>query len=207
MEKKEITNRIIENIRNGKNSLIWKKNTLKHVPMIRDKYKYTVYINETDPLKSKMAQIIIEVSRVNGIKNIEDEDKLLKMNKEQLKKLLFTRVRKNKTVIVFNHFERLTRTSAQYWGSIAGNKHIIFVGSQFGSFKSEAYGFYQFFELINKDEAEEARAQLNVTIPVLIFLGIFALAFMVKIAYISTNALFILFFAFSFVRFIAYFAK
>jgi len=57
MDNEEILERIFENIKNGKNSLIWKKNTLNYVDLIKEKYR-AVYINETDPIKSKMIKII-----------------------------------------------------------------------------------------------------------------------------------------------------
>ena len=61
MDKQEILERLLENIKKGRNSLIWKKNTLNYVDFIKEKYR-VVYINDTDPIKSKMVKIIIEVS-------------------------------------------------------------------------------------------------------------------------------------------------
>ena len=186
MDKEEILERILENIKNGKNSLIWKNNTLNYVDLINQKYR-TVYINETDPIKSKMVKIIIEVSRIEGIKRVESEEQLLKKTKDQLKELLKKRNKKNKLVIIFNHFERLTRTSAQYWMSLTGNSYIVMVGSNFGIHKKEAYGFYQTFDLINKEEQEESRAEINVTIPFILVIGAFVFAILYKLSLISSD--------------------
>ena len=186
MDNEEIVGRIFENIKNGKNSLIWKKNTLNYVDLIKEKYR-AVYINETDPIKSKMIKIIREVSRIEGIKRIETEEQLSKKTKDQLKELLKKRNRKYRLVIIFNHFERLTRTSAQYWMSLAGDKHIIMVGSIFGVYKKEAYGFYQKFDLINKEEQEESRAEINVTIPFILVMGAFIFAILYKLSLISSH--------------------
>jgi len=186
MDNEEILKRIFENIKNGKNSLIWKKNTLNYVDLIKEKYR-AVYINETDPIKSKMVKIIIEVSKIQGIKNIETEEQLSKKTKDQLKELLKVRNRKIKLVIIFNHFDRLTRTSAQYWMSLTGNPHIIMVGSNFGVHKKEAYGFYRTFDLINKEEQEESRAEVNVTIPFILVIGAFVFAILYKLSLISSS--------------------
>ena len=186
MDNEEILERIFENIKNGKNSLIWKKNTLNYVDLIKEKYR-TVYINETDPVKSKMIKIIREVSRVEGIKTIESEEQLSKKTKDQLKELLKKRNKRNKLVIIFNHFERLTRTSAQYWMSVTGNKHIVVVGSIFGVYKKEAHGFYQTFDLINKEEQEESRAEVNVTIPFILVIGAFTFAILFKLSLTSSR--------------------
>jgi hypothetical protein len=186
MDNEEILERIFENIKNGKNSLIWKKNTLNYVDLIKEKYR-TVYINETDPIKSKMIKIIREVSRIEGIKKIETEEQLSKKTKDQLKELLKKRNKRNKLVIIFNHFERLTRTSAQYWMSVTGNKHIVMIGSSFGIHKKEAYGFYKTFELINKEEQEESRAEVNVTIPFILVIGAFTFAILFKLSLTSSR--------------------
>lgn len=186
MDNEEILERIFENIKNGKNSLIWKKNTLNYVDLIKEKYR-AVYINETDPIKSKMIKIIREVSKIEEIKKIETEEQLSKKTKDQLKELLKKRNRKYKLIIIFNHFERLTRTSAQYWMSLTGNPHIIMVGSTFGIYKKEAYGFYKTFELINKEEQEESRAEVNVTIPFILIIGALIFGILYKLSLISSD--------------------
>lgn len=186
MEKEEILERIFENIKNGKNSLIWKKNTYEYADLIKEKYR-AVYINETDPIKSKMIKIIREVSKLQEIKNIESEEQLSKKTKDQLKELLKKRNKKNKLVIIFNHFERLTRTSAQYWMSLVGNPFIVMVGSTFGIHKKEAYGFYKTFELINKEEQEESRAEMNITIPFILIIGVLIFLCLYKLSLISSD--------------------
>jgi hypothetical protein len=187
MEKKELLNGILENIRAGKNTLIWKNNTLPFVVQVQDKYKYTVYINETAPIKPKITEIIIKLSQLKGRKNIETESELLKLTAIQLKEILKKRVQKDKLVIIFNHFENITKSVAQFWLSISGNKHIVFVGSVWGTWKKEAYGFYKVFNLINKEEREESRAEMNITIPVIIILGGFIFAVLFKLSIISSD--------------------
>lgn len=187
MEKNELLDGILENIRVGKNTLIWKNNTLPLVVQIQEKYKNTVYINETAPIKPKIAEIIIKLSSLKGRKNVESEAELLKLTAIQLKEVLKKRVQKDKLVIVFNHFENVTKSVAQFWLSVAGNKHVVFVGSVWGTWKKEAYGFYKIFHLINKDEREESRAEMNVTIPVIIILGGFIFAVLFKLSIISSD--------------------
>jgi hypothetical protein len=186
MEKEEILEQIFENIKEGKNSLIWKKNTYEYVDLIKGKYR-AVYINETDPIKSKMIKIIIEVSKLEEIKKIETEEQLSKKTKDQLKALLHKRNRKYKLIIIFNHFERLTRTSAQYWMSLTGNPYILMIGSTFGTHKKEAYGFYKTFELINKEEQEDSKAEMNVTVPFILVIGALVFAILYKLSLISSD--------------------
>lgn len=205
MANKEIIDRILENIREGRNSLIFKQNTVKYLPFIKEKYR-AVYINETSPIKPKMANIIIEVSKMEGRKNIETFEELQKPTALQLKEILKTRNRQHKLVIVFNHFEKLTPTSKDYWMSLAGDKDIVLVGSQFGNFKDKLYGFYKLFEIVNKKEKEEQQ-EINITVPVMVGFGFIVFACFIKVSIMSTELLFIIFFAFSSIRFLMYFMK
>lgn len=187
MEKKVFLDGILENIRIGKSTLIWKQNTLPFVVPIQEKYRYTVYINETAPLKTKIIGIIIKLSQLKNRKKIETESELNKFTTVQLKEILRKRVQKDKLVIVFNHFENITKSVAQFWLSVAGNRHIVFVGSVWGNWKKEAYGFYKIFNLINKGEMKESRAEINVTLPVILVLGGFIFAVLFKLSIISSN--------------------
>lgn len=205
MDKKEITDRILENIREGRNSLIWKQNTLNYTPFIKERYR-TVYINETTPIKPKMAQIIIEVSKMGAKANIETAAELQKKTQIELKEILIKRNRKNKLVIIFNHFEKLTPTNKDYWMSLAGNNHIVLVGSQFGSYKTHLYGFYKLFETVNKKEKAEQQ-EINITIPVMVGVGFILFICFIKVSAMNTDLLFIIFFAFSAIRFLMYFMK
>ena len=205
MANKEITDRILENIKEGKNSLIWKQNTINYLPFIKERYR-AVYINETTPLKPKLANIIIEVSKMEGRKNIETFEELQKPTVPVLKETLKSRNRHHKLVIVFNHFEKLTPTAKDFWMSLSGDKYIILVGSQFGTYKSHLYGFYKLFEIVNKKEREEQR-EINITIPVMVGLGFIAFVCFIKVSIMNTELLFIIFFSFSLIRFLMYFAK
>ena len=71
--------------------------------------------------------------------------------------------------------------------SLSGNPHIIFVGSNFGLHKPEAYGFYQTFDLINKEEQKESRAEINVTIPFILIIGTFVFVILYKLSIISSR--------------------
>ena len=186
MDNEETLERIFENIKIGKNSLIWKKNTYEYVNLIKSRYR-AVYINETDPIKSRMVKIIREVSEIEEIKRVETEEQLNKKTKDQLKKLLNKRNHKNKLVIIFNHFERLTRTSSQYWMSLTGNPYIVMVGSNFGVHRKEAYGFYKTFDIVNKEEQEESRAELNVTIPFILVIGALIFLILYKLSLVSSD--------------------
>lgn len=205
MVNKEIADRILENIKEGRNSLIWKQNTIKYLPFIKERYR-TVYINETDPIKPKMAQIIIEVSKMEARKNIETPPELHKKTKIDLKEILKSRNRHHKLVIVFNHFEKLTPTNKDYWMSLSGDKYIVLVGSQFGKYKSHLYGFYKLFDVVNKQEKTD-KQEINITIPVMVGLGFILFICFTKVSALNKELLFIIFFAFSSIRFVMFFAK
>lgn len=188
MEKEEILSGILENIKSGKNSLIWKNNTLPYFDRIKEKYRYSVYINETMPIKSKIIELIIKLSQLKDRKKIETESELEKFNVLKLKEILKKKVQKDKLVVIFNRFENITKSVAQFWLSVSGNKYIVFVGSVWGNYKKEAYGFYKIFHLINKEEKEEYGSEMNVTIPFVLVIGAFVFVILFKLGLTTSRA-------------------
>lgn len=188
MENQEILDGILNNIREGKNTLIWKKNSLPFFDRIKEKYRYSVYINETAPIKTKIIEIIIKISQLKGRKNIKTESELSKNTAVQLKEILKKVIQKDKLVIVFNRFENITKSIAQFWLSVSGNKHIVFVGSIWGIYKKEAHGFHKTFILVNKEEKEAHGSEMNVTIPFIFVLGAFVFVILFKLGLTASKA-------------------
>lgn len=181
MENMEILNGILNNIREGTNTLIWKKNTLPFFDRINEKYRYSVYINEMAPIKTKIIDIIIKVSQLKNRKNIKTKSELNKNTVVQLKEILKKTIQKDKLVIVFNRFENITKSVAQFWLSVSGNKFIVFVGSIWGIYKKEAHGFHKTFILVNKEEKENYGTEMNVTIPFIFVIGAFIFVILFKL--------------------------
>lgn len=188
MENQEILDGILNNIKEGKNTLIWKKNTLPFFDRIKEKYRYSVYINETAPIKTKIIEIIIKVSQLKGRKNIKTESELSKNTAVQLKEILKKIIQKDKLVIIFNRFENITKSVAQFWLSVSGNKHIVFVGSIWGIYKKEAHGFHKTFILVNKEEKENYGSEINVTIPFILVIGVFMFVILFKLGLTTSRA-------------------
>lgn len=120
-------------------------------------------------------------------KFVESETQLSKKTKDQLIQVLKTRLHKDKLIIVFNHFERVTKSVAQFWLSISSNEYIIFFGSLFSDFKKEAYGFYQIFDVVNQEEREALGKEVNVTIPLMLILGVLIIIILYKLSLMSSR--------------------
>lgn len=169
MNKAEIKDVLIRNIREGKNCLLWQQHTAQYMEAIEEKYE-VVYINEPDPIKAKLVEIITAISH-------DKESTLSRKTVPELKKILESKTARKKVVIIFNHFERITASVARAWLSISEFERVILVGSLFGRFKKGAYGLYKAFEVVNEDDMEESFDEVDISffvfgaISVLIFVA------------------------------------
>lgn len=168
MNKDEIKDVLLRNIREGKNSLLWQQHTAQYIEAIEEKYE-VVYINEPDPIKAKLVEIITAISH-------EKETILSRKTVPELKKILESKTARKKVVIIFNHFERITASVARAWLSISEFERVILVGSFFGRFKKGAYGLYKVFEVVNEDDMEESFDEVDITM--FVFAGISVLVFL-----------------------------
>jgi len=208
MNKEELLKHSLENIKKGQNSLVYKKNIFKLVKELEKSY-LTVYINELTPVKNKLIQLINEIQTYRERK-VPKESELTRMTTEDLKQMLFKKASGIKVVIAFNHFERLTATTARFWHSVTGHQRIIFIGSLFSSFKKEAYAFYKTFEVINEAEMKEQSpaGEMDFTLPTIIICGALIFICFLKISYIGSETLIAaIWFAFLLTRTLLYLAR
>ncbi len=189
MKQEELLKKSLENIKKGKNSLVYRKNVYKLVKGLQSSY-LTVYINELTPVKHKLIQLITEIQTYRDRKVPKDTE-LTRMTTEDLKQMLFKKASGIKVVIAFNHFERLTATTARFWHSVSGHERIVFIGSLFNSFKKDAYGFYKTFEVINEAEMKEQSpaGEMDITIPAVVIFGALVFICFLKISYIGSEIL------------------
>jgi hypothetical protein len=197
--------KILENIKAGKSSLVWRKNVFNYVEIISESY-VTVYLNELSPIKSKIIQLIFAIQEIRDRK-VPESSQLQRMTIEELKEMLFKKSSGIKVVVVFNHFERLTPSTARFWLSVSGHERIIFLGSVCGNFKKEAYGFYQSFEVVNQKvmKSEGSGSEMDITIPFILVVGAFIFICFLKVSLIGSVMLVsALWFAFLVVRTLLY---
>ena len=187
MKKEELLNHCLENIKKGQNSLIYKKNVFTLVKDL-EKHYLTVYINEPSPVKHKLIQMITQI-QTRRDRKVPKESELTRMTTEDLKMMLFKKASGIKVVVAFNHFERLTATTARFWHSVAGHERLVFIGSLFTKFKKEAYGFYKTFEVINEAEMREQSpaGEIDITLPTVIACGALVFICFLKISFISSE--------------------
>ncbi len=189
MKQEELLKKSLENIKKGKNSLVYRKNVYKLVKGLQSSY-LTVYINELTPVKHKLIQLITEI-QTHRDRKVPKDTELTRMTTEDLKQMLFKKASGIKVVIAFNHFERLTATTARFWHSVSGHERIVFIGSLFNSFKKDAYGFYKTFEVINEAEMKEQSpaGEMDITIPAVVICGALVFICFLKISYIGSEIL------------------
>lgn len=115
-----------------------------------------------------------------------------------------------KVVIAFNHFERLSPSTARFWLQISGHEKIVFLGSIYGKFKKDAYSFYKTFKVINKEvmESEGPGSEIDITLPFILLVGAFFFISYLKISTTQTATMIgAVWFAFLVIRSLMYLVR
>ena len=201
----ECLEKILGNIKEGKNSLVWKKNAYNYVEVVSEIYS-VVYLNELAPIKSKLIQLISTIQETRDRK-APTPTQFQRMTIEELKEMLFKKASGFKVVVVFNHFERLTPATSRFWLSVSSHERIVFLGSICGNFKKEVFGFYQTFEVVNERlmKNEGSGSEMDITMPFVLIVGAFIFICFLKISLIGSVMLVsALWFAFLVVRTLLY---
>jgi len=185
MKKKDSLPELFKNIKKGKNSLLWKKNVSSLVTEVNETY-LTVHLDELAPVKSRLVKLIIAI-QTQRKRKVPKEAELSRKTTEDLKQMLFRKASGIKVVIIFNHFEHLTPSTARFWLDVSKHKRIVFLGSLFGRFRKEAYSFYKTFDVINKSKIPGS--EMDITIPFLLICGAIIFVSFLKISIVSSNAL------------------
>ncbi|MBP2045298.1 hypothetical protein [Methanobacterium aggregans] len=203
--KPDCLEKILENIKAGKNSLVWKKNSFEYVEAVSESYA-VVYLNELAPIKSKLIQLISTIQEIRDRK-VPTSTQFQRMTIDELKEMLFKKSSGIKVVIMFNHFERLTPSTSRFWLSVSSHERIVFIGSICGNFKKEVFGFYQTFEVVNEKlmKNEGSGSEMDITMPFILVLGAFIFICFLKVSLTGSVMLVsALWFAFLVVRTLLY---
>lgn len=157
---------ISEKINNGKNIIFYNKNIYDCYKQLEDDY-FCIYFNEPTPVKGRLIKIIKAISD-------EDNASLNRFTIASLKDILIKKLKYERLIICFNHFERLTNKSVQVYKSLNSLENIQFVCSFKDKFKKEIYPFYSQFELANKEEYEKetVKDEINLTFPVYLLIAL-----------------------------------
>lgn len=160
----------------GENVLLYNRNVSICYPPLKDDFS-CILLGEPLPLKFKIIKCI---QRVSG----DDYASLEKMNIVQLRDTLLSKLENFKLIIIFNQFDRLTRKSADIYMSLSQTGKVVYLSSFQSSFKPEVYGFYQSFQLINKDEYESqtGKNDINISYAVYTILGMVCFLVYLKIS-------------------------
>lgn len=205
--KKECLKRTLEELKTGRNVLIWKQNVFNYTREVEKRY-CTIFLNELSPVKSKLIQLIIAV-QLHRQRKVPSESELERMTVDHLKNMLLKKVGM-KVVIAFNHFERLSPSTARFWLQISGHEKVVFLGSLYGKFKKDAYGFYKTFKVINKEvmESEGPGSEIDITLPFILLVGAFFFISYLKISTTQTATMIgAVWFAFLVIRSLMYLVR
>lgn len=181
--------KILANIKAGKNSLFFKKNVFDYVDVISESYTI-VYLDELSPIKSKLIQLIKSIQEIRDRK-VPSSSHFQRMTIDELKEMLIKKASGIKVVIAFNHFERLTPSTARFWLSVSAQERIIFLGSLYDTFRKELFGFYKTFEVVNQEfmESEAPSSQIDITMPFCLLVGVLIFICFIKVSLVGSAIL------------------
>jgi hypothetical protein len=167
---------ISEKISKGKNIIFYNKNIYDCYKQLQDDY-FCIYFNEPTPIKGRLIKIINEITD-------ENKPSLNRKTIPSLKNILIKKLKYERLIICFNHFDSLTNKSVQVYQSLNSLENIHFVCSFNKKFKKEIYPFYSQFELANKEEYEKetVKDEINMTFPVYLFIALFCFVIYLKAA-------------------------
>ncbi len=136
-----------------------------------------IYFNE--PLSVKV-RLMESINIISGNR----QPSLSRLTIAELRDLLVKRLKYKTLIILFNHFERLTKRSVQAYQYLNSLENIRFVCSFNKNFKPEVYSFFRTFEFINEDEykLKHGREEINVTYAVYAILSVYCFFIYMKAA-------------------------
>ena len=167
---------IKDDINNGRNLIFYNKDVYNCYKQLQNDY-LCIYFNEPLPVK---VRLIESINIISGNR----KPSLNRLTIAELRDLLVKRLKYKTLIILFNHFERLTKRSVQAYQYLNSLENIRFICSFNKNFKPEVYSFFRTFSLINEDEykLKHGKEEFNVTYVVYIILSVFCILLYLKTA-------------------------
>jgi len=167
---------IKDDISNGKNLIFYNKDVYNCYKQLKNDY-LCIYFNEPLPVK---VRLIESINIISGNR----KPSLNRLTIAELRDLLVKRLKYKTLIILFNHFERLTKRSVQAYQYLNSLENIRFICSFNKNFKPEVYSFFRTFDLINEDEykLKHGRKEINITYTVYAILSVYCFFIYMKAA-------------------------
>jgi hypothetical protein len=143
-----------------------------------------IYFNEPIPMKPRLIESILQIST-------DDKLSLNRLTIAELMEILINELKYEQLIILFNHFERLTKKTVQSYQYLNSLDNIQFVCSFDKKFKPEVYPFFKTFELVNREEYLDLSGadEINITYPVFALLSILCFFVYLKMASLEVGFL------------------
>ncbi|PKL66545.1 MAG: hypothetical protein CVV28_10400 [Methanobacteriales archaeon HGW-Methanobacteriales-1] len=163
-------------INQGQNLLFYKNDVHDIYKQINSNF-LCVFFNEPTPIKHRLIECIETV--VN-----QTEPSLSRLTLPELIKILMVKLNSKKLIILFNNFHILTRRLVATLQELNRYKNIIFICSFDKDFKSEVYGFFTTFHIMNVDQykLETGKDEINISYAVYFCLGLICFFIYLKTA-------------------------
>jgi len=174
---------ITEHIEKVNNLIFYNKNVFECFNSLKNDYM-CIYFNEPIPMKPRLIESILQIST-------DDKLSLNRLTIAELMEILINELKYEQLIILFNHFERLTKKTVQSYQYLNSLDNIQFVCSFDKKFKPEVYPFFKTFELVNREEYLDLSGadEINITYPVFALLSILCFFVYLKMASLEVGFL------------------
>jgi hypothetical protein len=166
--------RIKDLIKKQKNILFYNKDVNQCYEELKDIY-LCVYFDEPVPVRLNLIGIL---------KAINPDYKYNKgrITIAELREVIQKELGSKNLIILFNNFEKLTRSALTVYKHLNTNKNIKFICNFKNRFRHEAYTFFKTFNFINKEDYphEENMKKINITYTIYAILSLICLLIYIK---------------------------
>jgi len=140
-----------------------------------------IYLNEPVPIRVQLIKLLrfINPDYIFNSSHIT----ISELTEAIIKELDYSNL-----IIIFNHFDRLTKKSGEIYQNLNTLSNIQFICSFNEKINNKVYSFYKTFKFINKAEYKEKAAQKEINITYSLYILISILCFFVYIK--SANSLY-----------------
>lgn len=163
--------KIEEKLDSGVNIIFYDKDIYPLFSRLNEEYR-CIYFNEPVPVKMRLIELIEKVSSNKRLS-------LRRLTISELREIFVRELAYERIIIMFNHFERLTKRSVEFYQFINSLPNVTFICSFKRNFKPEVYPFFKTFFLVNQDEYHQKNSKDEINVTYTIYLILSCLCFVV----------------------------
>lgn len=161
---------IHDNISEGRSVIMYKQDIKAIIPELAAKWT-VIYIPEPIPPKLRLAEILAKLGAGK-------KETMKRFTIEEMKERIANETKNKKIIIALNHFEKMTKTSAEVFDYLMTLPGIILLCSYEKKFKDHAYKLFTKMESYIEEKDEE----INIKLAIFVIITVLCVFSYIKLA-------------------------